>query len=40
MPLANYLPGHANRAVRQIEDDPGIEDEDTLPSVVWPSQRH
>lgn len=39
MPLVNYLPSSASRAVQPVEDDPGLEDEDTLPSVMWPSQR-
>ena len=34
MPLSNYLPSYASRAVRPVEDDPGLEDEDTLPSVM------
>jgi hypothetical protein len=38
MPLANYLPTHAIRA-RPVEDHPGLEDEDTLPSVMWPTQQ-
>jgi hypothetical protein len=37
MPLANYLPSHASRAVRPVEDDPALEDEDTLPRVMWPA---
>jgi hypothetical protein len=37
MPLSNYLPSYASRALRPFEDDPGLEDEDTLPSVMWPA---
>jgi hypothetical protein len=32
--VTNYLPSHASRAVRPVEDDLGLEDEDTLPSVM------
>jgi hypothetical protein len=38
MPLSNYLPRNVSRAVHPVEERPEFEDEDTLPSVRWPTQ--
>jgi hypothetical protein len=39
MPLVNYLPSNVSRAVQPVDENSGFDDEDTLPSVKWPSQR-
>jgi hypothetical protein len=38
MPLVNYLPRNTSRALQPVEEVSSLDDEDTLPSVRWPSQ--
>jgi hypothetical protein len=38
MPLVNYLPSNASPAAQPVDKDSGLEDEDTLPGVMWPSR--
>jgi hypothetical protein len=37
MPLANYLSGPTSRTGLNVKAESGLEDEDTLPGVMWPN---